>query len=209
MEAVFDLAYPVGLVWAAAVLLRRRRPFCLRMGASVLILALSWACLLVPRGLEALLGTDLRLWLGLGRLGRTVLTAVWIFLLYRLWERIWSPDIRDRLMLLVCSAGLLVALLALVPPENRWTEDGFSLLWSSFSSGGLVLAGAVPAVLWHSTRRREPGLEQVWLLLLIWLLLEIPRSAAGLFPILDWLLLPQAACCFGIALCFLRQSAPR
>ena len=206
MEVFFAFAYPVLLGAGAVPLLRRRGPIAKRMGACVLVSALFWALLLVPRGLTSLLDREMDLWLGLGRLGFAAGSAVWIFLLFRLWERIWSSDVRDRLMFLVCAAGALVRILALIPPENRWTENGFSLLWSSVSCGALVVSGAVPAVLWHHTRRREPELRPVWLLLLIWLVLAIPLSAAGRLPVLNWLLAPQAAATLGIAVCFLRTG---
>ena len=41
--------------------------------------------------------------------------------------------------------------------------------------------------------------------LLIWLAFSIPLSAAGRFPLLTWLRLPQAAATLGIAGCFLRE----
>ncbi len=206
MKTVGAILYPVLLLAAAAVLLRGRRPHARRMGVCVLISALSWACLLVPGLLTGLPEPEYRLWLGLGRLGEAVGSAVRIFLLYRLWERMRSPDVRDRLLFLVCAVGVLVRLLALIPPENRWMENGFSLLWSSISCGGLLIAGAVPAAAWHSSRDRDPALRPVWLLLLVFLAFAIPLSAAGRFPILHWLRLPQMAASLGAAVCFLRYS---
>ena len=171
-----------------------------RTGVTCLVLTLAWACRLIPRILSLLTEWDLSLWLGLGRLGWSVGTAVWLFLLFRLWERLFSPDVRDRLLFLICVSALLVRILALIPPENRWRENGFSPIWSGISCSALVIAGAVVTVLWFSARNRKSGLGQIWALLLIILLLEIPL-ATGLtpFPALRWLLLPQMLASLGLA----------
>lgn len=201
MKTAAYLAYPVLLLAAAGVLLFRGGRLARRMGVCVLVSALFWACTLIPRLLTDL--PDYLLWRGLGRLGAAVCGAVRIFLLYLLWERLWSPDVRDRFTFLLCAAGVLVRLLALVPPENRWTENGYSTLWSSLGAGALLIAGAVPTAAWFFRRNRSDVLRPVWLLLLIWLAFSIPLSAAERFPVLDWLLIPQAAADLGIAACFL------
>ena len=207
MKLIAVIAYLVLLLGAAAALLLRKQGLCpKRMGICVLTSALSWACALIPGLLTGLAGADRRLWLGLGRLGFAAGSAVWVFLLYRLWERLWSPRIRDRLMFLVCAAGVLFRLLSLVPPENHLTENGYSLLWSSLGCGALLIAGAVPTAAWFGVRRRSLALSQVWLLLLAWLAFSIPLSALGRFPILTWLQVPQAAATLGIAICFLREK---
>ena len=206
-ESAFDILYLIIAVGAGVAILHRRKDGTARlMGAAVLILGLGDAFHLVPRVLNYFVPADFTLWLGLGKLVTSLTMTVFYVLVYYIWRALYgAPENRagTRLLYILAAVRALLCLL----PQNRWLQNGGSVLWGTVRNVPFVLLGAWIAVLWFRTRGERPGFRRVWLYVTLSFLFYIPVAVgASALPLLGMLMLPKTVCYILLIAVFCRYA---
>lgn len=202
--SVLLLGLSVFALVCGAVLLRRRRgPAGAWPGAFALVLFLAGAAWAAPRVLRPVLAGEPTLWLGLGRLlAALALTAAYL-LLYRIWELVFRPKVRDRTVFWTLCGFTLFRLLLLLLPQNGWTDNSLPVFWVTLRTAALAGAAAPVVVSYRAVRGENRALSRLWLWELLSLLLLLP-AALGAVPLPELLFAASALCRAGTLICFLR-----
>lgn len=209
-ESAFDIIY---LLFAAAagiiILCTRKDKIGKLMGFATLILGCGDAFHLVPRVLNYFADADFTAWLGIGKLVTSVTMTVFYVLMYRLWIEAYGKSENKALSVTVYALSIIRAALCFLP-QNRWLENGGSVVWGVIRNIPFVALGAVIVYLFFKSRKEIRTFGYVWLLVTLSFLFYIPVAvAASLVPMLGMLMLPKTVCymiLIGIFIKYSKQS---
>lgn len=206
-ESSFDVIYLLFAVTAGICILFRRRDRIGRlMGFATLILGCGDAFHLVPRVLNYFTDADLTAWLGVGKLITSVTMTLFYLLMYRLWISTYGKRETKALSAAVYVLSAVRMILCALP-QNRWLENGGSVVWGIIRNVPFVALGVVTVCLYYRTRKEIGVFRPVWLLVTLSFLFYIPVAvAAPVLPILGMLMLPKTVCYMILIGVFLKYS---
>lgn len=206
-ESLFDIFYLVYAITAGVIILRKRRDLTGRlMGSAVLILGFGDAFHLVPRVLNYFVTGDYTMWLGLGKLITSVTMTLFYLLVYRIWLKVYTEPENRKLSMALYLLAVIRIILCLMP-QNRWLQNGNSVLWGVLRNIPFVALGCVVVALFHRRRNAEPCFRRAWLLIAMSFLFYIPVAvAASLVPMLGMLMLPKTVCYILLIRCFRKYA---
>lgn len=208
-ESAFDIIYLLFAVTAGIFILCKRRDRIGKlMGFATLILGCGDAFHLVPRVLNYFIDADFTAWLGVGKLITSVTMTVFYVLMYLLWIRAYEKPENKGLSAAVCALAAVRVILCAMP-QNKWLENGSSVVWGIIRNVPFVALGVIIVYLFFKTRKEIGALRAIWLLVALSFLFYIPVAvAAPLLPILGMLMLPKTVCYMILIGVFLKYSSP-
>ena len=205
-ESLFDLCYLLFAVGSGAAILLWGRGRAQRlMGLAALLLGLGDAFHLVPRVIRYFSTGDLTAALGIGKLITSLTMTLFYVLLYRLWLAFYRRAEKRPLSVTVYLLLGLRVLLCLLP-QNRWLENGESMVWGTVRNLPFLALGVIVIALYRGVRREHRGFRLLWLYMTLSFLFYLPVAVgAGKLPILGMLMLPKTVCYILILIAFDRE----
>lgn len=206
-ESIFDIVYLLFAVTAGIIILCRQKDKIGRLiGSAVLILGCGDAFHLVPRVLNYFFDFDFTSWLGIGKLVTSVTMTVFYLLLYRLWIGAYG-ELENKWLSTVVYLLTAVRIILCLLPQNRWLENGSSVMWGIVRNIPFVALGFIIVCLFFRKRNKIRIFSAVWLLVALSFLFYIPVAvAAGMVPMLGMLMLPKTVCYMILIGIFLKYS---
>lgn len=181
VEAIFDICYLAAASIIGFVLLLSASDNSARMLAGIMALILAWgdAFHLVPRIQVTRTGQEenLRGVLGRGKQITSITMTIFYLLLWQIGLFIFHPEnihFWSYLIYILAAARILLCLM----PQNKWTERYPPVRWGIWRNIPFFLMGAVAAGLFFLQRSVEPGLDLMWL--------AIVMSFAFYLPVVLW-----------------------
>ena len=171
-EAVFDITYLSTAMIMGALFLRKGL---VSAGFMALLLAGGDAFHLIPRVRVILTGKEeeLRAALGRGKQIASITMTVFYIFLWRLGGGFASNGpgwLWDGMVLLLASVRIVLCLL----PQNRWQERYPPVGWGCWRNLPFFLLGLLEAARFFILRKTLPGMEWMWLAILLSFLFYLP-----------------------------------
>lgn len=206
-ESIFDIVYLLFAVTAGIIILCRQKDKIGRLiGSAVLILGCGDAFHLIPRVFNYFFDFDFTSWLGIGKLVTSVTMTVFYLLLYRLWIGAYG-ELENKWLSTVVYLLTAVRIILCLLPQNRWLENGSSVMWGIVRNIPFVALGFIIVCLFFRKRNKIRIFSAVWLLVALSFLFYIPVAvAAGMVPMLGMLMLPKTVCYMILIGIFLKYS---
>lgn len=206
-ESAFDIFYLLfAVVIGVSILHKQKDRTGILMGSAVLILGIGDAFHLIPRVVNYFGSGDYTAWLGFGKLVTSVTMTVFYLLMYRIWIRVYKEKEDRKLSLTVYALTAIRVLLCLLP-QNRWLENGGSVLWGVIRNIPFAALGGVIVYLYYRNREAITCFRFVWLLVTLSFLFYMPVAvAASLVPMLGMLMLPKTVCYMLLIWCFRKYA---
>ena len=175
--------------------------------AIIVLTALADLAFLLPQVLRALWLPDLpAFWIFLGQLiDALAVTGCWL-LLYLLWEKRFSREVRDGVSFWTAVGAALARSLVCAASAAALLRGEGTRTWTLLRLLLLCFVAAADAAVWRSVRRADRRLRLLWPLLIAALVLRLVSIGLAL-PVNPFLIrLPILAVHVGILICLRKEA---
>lgn len=205
-ELIFDLFYLLlAFFLGIKILLGAEWVWQFLAGSAALVLGIGDAFHLVPRMLSIAHGSEegLSKALGAGKLVTSITMTLFYLMLWHIGLLLFALPNAVMGTTVVYALAVLCIVLCILP-QNRWLERDSVLKWAVWRNVPFLFLGLATAMLFGIYKGSVPGIEWMWLAIVLSFLFYIPVVlGAHRYPVLGMLMLPKTGMYLWMLLMFL------